>query len=84
MNRFLTNALLDELTLETSSSDNREYEFYNSEKKHSTAYLKKVALTLWLPVTRICVNYSTFYNDMLVAKGLTFLELSIRIHTIIE
>ena len=27
-------------------------------------------LTLSLPVTRICVNYSTVYNDMLVAKGL--------------
>ena len=28
------------------------------------------ALTLSLPVTRICVNYSTVYNDTLVAKGL--------------
>ena len=27
-------------------------------------------LTLSLPVTRICVNYSTVYNDTLVAKGL--------------
>ena len=27
-------------------------------------------LTLSLPVTRICVNFSTVYNDMLVAKGL--------------
>ena len=29
------------------------------------------ALTLSLPVTRICVNFSTVYNDTLVAKGLT-------------
>ena len=28
------------------------------------------SLTLSLPVTRICVNYSTVYNDTLVAKGL--------------
>ena len=27
-------------------------------------------LTLSLPVTRICVNFSTVYNDTLVAKGL--------------
>ena len=27
-------------------------------------------LTLPLPVTRICVNFSTVYSDMLVAKGL--------------
>ena len=26
--------------------------------------------TLSLPVTRICVNFSTVYNDMLIAKGL--------------
>ena len=30
----------------------------------------KNILTLSLPVTRICVNYSTVYNDTLVAKGL--------------
>ena len=30
----------------------------------------KHGLTLSLPVTRICVNYSTVYNDTLVAKGL--------------
>ena len=30
-----------------------------------------VDLTLSLPVTRICVNFSTVYNDRLVAKGLT-------------
>ena len=29
-------------------------------------------LTLLLPVTRICVNYSTVYNDTLVAKGLKY------------
>ena len=28
-------------------------------------------LTLSLPVMRICVNYSTVYNDTLVVKGLT-------------
>ena len=27
-------------------------------------------LTHSLPVTRICINYSTDYNDTLVAKGL--------------
>ena len=27
-------------------------------------------LTLSLPVTHICVNFSTVYNDTLVAKGL--------------
>ena len=27
-------------------------------------------LTLSLPVTRICVNFSTVYNDTLVGKGL--------------
>ena len=31
---------------------------------------KTMQLTLSLPVTRICVNYSTVYNDTLVAKGL--------------
>ena len=30
----------------------------------------KDTLTLFLPVTRICVNFSTVYNDTLVAKGL--------------
>ena len=30
-----------------------------------------VDLTLSLPVTGICINISTVYNDMLVAKGLT-------------
>ena len=29
-----------------------------------------IILTLSLPVTRMCVNFSTVYNDMLVAKGL--------------
>ena len=29
-----------------------------------------IALTLSLPVTGICVNFSTVYNDTLVAKGL--------------
>ena len=33
-------------------------------------------LTLSLPVTRICVNYSTVYNDTLVAKGLTYYKVS--------
>ena len=32
--------------------------------------LELFILTLSLPVTRICVNYSTVYNDTLVAKGL--------------
>ena len=27
-------------------------------------------LTLSLPVTHMCVDFSTVYNDMLVAKGL--------------
>ena len=31
-------------------------------------------LTLSLPVTRICVNFSTVYNDTLVAKGLTVIR----------
>ena len=31
---------------------------------------RNVVLTLSLPVTHICVNFSTVYNDMLVAKGL--------------
>ena len=29
-----------------------------------------IILTLSLPLTRICVNISTVYNDTLVAKGL--------------
>ena len=34
------------------------------------AGLTNATLTLSLPVTRICVNFSTVYNDTLVAKGL--------------
>ena len=29
-------------------------------------------LTLLLPDTRICVNFSTVYNETLVAKGLNY------------
>ena len=36
-------------------------------------FLPRNILTLSLPVTRICVNYSTVYNDTLVAKGLKIL-----------
>ena len=32
-------------------------------------------LTLSLPVTHICVNFSTVYNNMLVAKGLSKFDL---------
>ena len=46
-------------------------------KSGSTVYLRVNfigrSLTLSLPVTRICVNYSTVYNDTLVAKGLKWL-----------
>ena len=35
-------------------------------------YNLKFMLTLSLPVTRICVNFSTVYNDTLVAKGLIY------------
>ena len=34
------------------------------------------SLTLSLPVTHICVNFSTVYNDTLVAKGLRYILLN--------
>ena len=39
---------------------------YNSTISHLFHRL----LTLSLPVTRICVNFSTVFNDTLVVKGL--------------
>ena len=42
-----------------------------------TQMLVKTWLTLSLPVTHVCVNFSTVYNDMLVAKGLIFLCFSV-------
>ena len=43
--------------------------FHNDFEIHETV-LQISLLTLSLPVTRICVNFSTVYNDTLVTKGL--------------
>ena len=43
------------------------YNFMDNGEKHPFSLL---TLTLSLPVMRICVIYSTVYNDTLVAKGL--------------
>ena len=47
--------------------------FYSSSMLDCIANSLFFTLTLSLPGTRICVNFSTVYNDTLVAKGLIWL-----------
>ena len=48
---------------------------YPTNVPQSHGFFSQIVIlsSLSLPVTRICVNFSTVYNDTLVAKGLKLL-----------